>query len=65
MLGAIVWLGISAGGSSATDALIAIAMVIVWLVAGAVWFISNTKKQGRPVMTGHLPQATGLETDDA
>ena len=46
MLGAVVWLGISSGGSSATDALIAIAMVIVWLVAGAVWFISNTKKQG-------------------
>ncbi len=65
MLGAIVWLGISSGGSSATDALIAIAMVIVWLVAGAVWFISNTRKQGRPVMTGHMPQATGLEVDDA
>jgi amino acid transporter len=65
MLGAVVWLGISAGGSSATDALIAIAMVLVWLVAGAVWFISNTRKQARPVMTGHLPQATGLEVDDA
>ena len=65
MLGAVVWLGISSGGSSATDALIAIAMVMVWLVAGAVWFISNTRKQGRPVMTGHLPQATGLEVDDA
>ncbi|MGB2673858.1 MAG: APC family permease [Methanoregula sp.] len=65
MLGAVVWLGISSGGSSATDALIAIAMVIVWLVAGAVWFISNTKKQGRPVMTRNLPQATGLEQDDA
>ncbi|MGP8084496.1 MAG: APC family permease [Methanoregula sp.] len=65
MLGAVVWLGISSGGSSATDALIAIAMVVIWLVAGAVWFISNTRKQGRPVMTGHLPQATGLEVDDA
>ena len=65
MLGAVVWLGISSGGSSATDALIAIAMVIVWLVAGAVWFISNTKKQGGPIMTGHLPQATGLEQDDS
>ncbi|MGA2104090.1 APC family permease [Methanoregula sp.] len=65
MLGAVVWLGISSGGSSATDALIAIAMVIIWLVAGAVWFISNTKKQGNPIMTGHLPQATGLEQDDA
>ncbi len=65
MLGAVVWLGISSGGSSATDALIAIAMVIVWLVVGAVWFISNTKKQGGPIMTGHLPRATGLELDDA
>jgi amino acid transporter len=63
MLGAVVWLGISAGGSSATDALIAIAMVIVWLVAGAVWFMHNTKKEGHPIMTDHLPQATGLEID--
>jgi amino acid transporter len=61
MLAAVVWLGVSAGGSSATDALIAIAMVVVWLIAGAVWFLHNTKKEGHPVMTGHMPQATGLE----
>ena len=63
MLGAVVWLGISAGGSTATDAVIAIAMVIVWLIAGAVWFMHNTKKEGRPIMTGHLSQVTGLDID--
>jgi basic amino acid/polyamine antiporter, APA family len=63
MLGAIVWLGTSAGGSTAMDAVIAIASVIVWLVAGAVWFMHNTKKEGHPIMTGHLPQATGLDID--
>jgi len=63
MLGAVVWLGISGGGSSATDALIAIALVVVWLVAGAAWFIMNTGKQGHPILTWRLPQATGLDLD--
>jgi amino acid transporter len=63
MLGAVVWLGISAGGSSSTDAVIAIAMVIVWLIAGAVWFIHNSKKEGHPILTRHVPQATGLDID--
>ena len=65
MLGAIVWLGISSGGSSATDALIAIAMVIYGWWPERCGSFQNTRKQGRPVMTGHLPQATGLEIDDA
>ena len=63
MLGAIVWLGIGSGGSSATDALIAIAMVAVWLVAGAAWFMVNTKKAGHPILSRHMPQATGLDID--
>ena len=63
MLGAIVWLGISSGGSTATDALVAITIVVVWLVAGAAWFVMNTRKEGHPVLTRYLPQATGLDLD--
>jgi amino acid transporter len=65
MLGAIVWIGMSAGGNTAMDAVIAISVVIVWLVIGGAWFIHNTKKEGHPVTTGHLPQATGLEIDNS
>ena len=65
MLGAIVWIGMSAGGNTAMDAVIAISVVIVWLVIGGAWFIHNTKKEGHTVTTGHLTQATGLEIDNS
>ena len=48
MFGAIIWLGVSAGGNSANDAVIALAMVAVWLVAGSAWFIHNSKKAESP-----------------
>ena len=63
MLGAVVWIGMSAGGNTAMDAVIAIAVVIIWIVVGAAWFMMNTKKEGHRITTEHLPQATGLEID--
>ena len=63
MFGAVIWLGISAGGNTANDAIIALAMVAVWLVAGSAWFIHNSKKEGLPVLTTNVPQANGLDKE--
>jgi len=50
MLCGIVFLGIKAGGSTSTDAYIALAMVAVWMVIGIVWFMINTQRQKHPVL---------------
>lgn len=61
MLGAIVYLAISAGGNSANDAIIALAMVAVWIVVGAVWFVMNSQKQGRTTLNREASQLTASE----
>ncbi len=50
MLAAIVYLSINAGGSTSKDTMIALIMVGVWLIVGVVWFVTNTRKQGHPVL---------------
>lgn len=56
MLGALVYLSFVAGGSTSTDTVIALAIVIVWIVVGGVWFASNThgfwpfRKNGHPLL---------------
>ena len=57
MLGAVVYLSLSAGGSTSADTMIAIAMVVVWLVAGAAWFALNTRRQGHPVLVNRQAAA--------
>jgi APA family basic amino acid/polyamine antiporter len=42
MLIGIVYMSVSAGGSTQTDTLIALAIVGVWIVVGAVWLILNS-----------------------
>jgi APA family basic amino acid/polyamine antiporter len=61
MFGAVVYLAISAGGNSANDAVIALATVAVWFVVGAVWFVINTRKQGRTVLSREASQLTASE----
>jgi len=58
MLVAVLYIGASAGGSSATDAIIALAMVAVWMVVGIVWFVFNTYKQGRKILIRESTQLT-------
>jgi amino acid transporter len=58
MLVAVLYIGASAGGSSATDAIIALAMVVVWMVVGIVWFIINTRKQGHKILIKGAEQLT-------
>jgi len=50
MLVGIVYLSFSAGGATSKDTVIALGMVVVWLAAGIIWFVSNSKKQSQPVM---------------
>jgi basic amino acid/polyamine antiporter, APA family len=56
MLGAVVYLSLAAGGSTSTDTMIAIAMVGVWIVAGAAWFVLNTRRQGHPILVSPTSQ---------
>src|SRR5665811_1888065 len=44
----ILVMSISAGGSTQTDTLIALGVVAVWIVAGAVWLAVNSRAAGRP-----------------
>jgi heme/copper-type cytochrome/quinol oxidase subunit 4 len=42
MLVGVVYMSVSAGGSTQTDTLIALAVVGVWIVIGAAWLIINS-----------------------
>jgi len=56
MLFGVVFLAIQAGnsgtpgGNTASDATASIIVVVVWAVAGAIWFAYNTARQGKPAM---------------
>jgi basic amino acid/polyamine antiporter, APA family len=63
MLGAIVYLAINAGGNTANDAVIALAAVATWVVVGVVWFVINTQKQGRTVLSREASQLIASELD--
>jgi len=64
MLAGVVFLSISSGGSTQRDTVIALAMVGVWIAAGVVWFILNTRRQGHPILTKHEKQLTAADIDD-
>ena len=51
MLGAVIFESVSAGGSTQTDTLIALAFVVGWIVVGAVWLVVNSTTQKRPLLT--------------
>jgi amino acid transporter len=42
MLGAVVVMSVSAGGSTQTDTLIALGAVVVWIIVGAIWLVFNS-----------------------
>jgi APA family basic amino acid/polyamine antiporter len=64
MLVGVLYIGASAGGSSAADAVIALGMVGAWFVVGAAWFVHNTRKQGHEVLTRNAAQLTDAELAD-
>ena len=49
-LGGIVYLAIVAGGATGTDAWIAIGMVAVWIVIGALWIALNPATKGQKLV---------------
>ncbi|MFN2463390.1 MAG: APC family permease [Candidatus Dormibacteria bacterium] len=57
MLGAIMYLNIVSGGSTARDTVIALAIVAAWLVAGVAWLIANSVARKQPVLTQSKPVA--------
>jgi APA family basic amino acid/polyamine antiporter len=76
MLFAIIYLNIFvAGGSTATDTIIALGIVGAWIVAGVIWMVVNSavKKQpllhdehpGKPVSDEEEEPAIAMSTSDA
>jgi amino acid transporter len=61
MLFGVVFLSIKSGGSTSKDAIIALAMVVIWLAAGIAWFIVNTRKQGHQILVKAAPKLTDKE----
>ena len=57
MLGAIVYLSISAGGSTQTDTLIALAFVAVWILVGAIWLAANSRATQRGMLVSPTVKA--------
>jgi APA family basic amino acid/polyamine antiporter len=50
MLLAVLYLGIHGGGASATDAKVALGIVVVWLVAGVVWMVGRSAHTQQPIL---------------
>jgi amino acid transporter len=52
MLAAIIFMSISAGGSTQTDTVIAIGIVLAWVVAGLAWlFVTSASRNKRVLVT--------------
>jgi len=51
MMLAVFYVAFSSGGNSATDGQIAIGIVVVWILLGVVWFVINSARQGRSLLS--------------
>ncbi|HXZ95376.1 MAG TPA: APC family permease [Dehalococcoidia bacterium] len=63
MLVGVVYLSFKAGGTTSRDTVIALVMVVVWLAAGAVWFVLNTRRQGYRVLVSEAVQLMPSEVN--
>jgi basic amino acid/polyamine antiporter, APA family len=61
MLIAIVYLNLVSGGSTATDTVIALAIVGVWIVAGIVYLVINSAAGKRSILHKEHPGKPGAE----
>jgi amino acid transporter len=61
MLGAIVYLNIAGGGSTATDTIIALGIVGVWIVAGIIWLGVNSAAGKRSILHKEHPGKAGSD----
>jgi amino acid transporter len=61
MLGAIVVLNIQGGGSTATDTIIALIIVAVWIVAGIIYLVINSAAGKRSILHKEHPGKPATE----
>jgi hypothetical protein len=59
MLAAVVVMSVTAGGSTQTDTLIALAAVVVWIVIGAIWLVFNSAATNKSLLV--KPQVVNPE----
>jgi amino acid transporter len=50
MLGAVILASVSAGGSTQTDTLIALGIVVAWVVVGLVWLVAGSSARKQSVL---------------
>lgn len=69
LLATILVMSISSGGSTQTDTLIAVAIVGVWVVVGAVWLTVNSRATRKPILVRRtdreLPEMAGTAREPA
>jgi basic amino acid/polyamine antiporter, APA family len=56
MLGAVIVASLTAGGSTQTDTVIALGLVIAWIAVGVVWLVANSVSSQRSVLLKAHPQ---------
>ena len=56
-------MSVSAGGSTQTDTLIALAIVGVWIVAGAVWLVLNSAATKTSLLVKPQRRKSGTASD--
>jgi basic amino acid/polyamine antiporter, APA family len=56
----VVYLAIVAGGSTSTDAFIALGVVVVWIIAGVIWVVLNPATKGQKLLDP--PIASSVES---
>jgi amino acid transporter len=59
MLGAVVVMSVSSGGSTQTDTVIALAIVGVWIAVGAIWLVFNSAASKKSLLV--RPQVVSPE----
>ncbi len=59
LIGAMAVMSVSAGGATQTDAMVALAIVVVWSLVGALWLLLNPATNRAAVLAG--PQLAGPE----
>ena len=60
----MVYLAVKAGGESASDAYKALAVVGIWLLIGAIWFVVNPNTRGKKILDSGAPKREVVATSN-
>ncbi len=58
MLAGVMYLSLTAGGTTQSDTVIALAAVAVWMFAGVVWLIVNSRAKRKNILLEPAPSST-------